>query len=221
MDLLTAAGNRPANRRTPGLRVSLALGLAALWSGPSLGAAPAPYNEDAVKAAFIYRFMEYVGWPGDDGPPAEITIGVLGAPAVATELMNLAQKSAASPRLNVVRLDSIARIDGARVLFVGGGYRGSLRGLTRSLGEKPVLVVSDAASGLDDGGMINFIEVDRRVRFEISTANARRAGLKLSSELLAVAVRVKGAFHPSERPWDPFNSVPRLAMIAPHRSALP
>jgi hypothetical protein len=32
--------------------------------------------------------------------------------------------------------------------------------------------------------------VDQRVRFEISLANARRVGLDISSDLLALAVRV-------------------------------
>jgi hypothetical protein len=41
--------------------------------------------------------------------------------------------------------------------------------------------------------MVNFISIDRRVRFEISLDAARRAGLGIGSELLSVAARVRGS----------------------------
>jgi hypothetical protein len=53
-----------------------------------------------------------------------------------------------------------------------------------------MLVVTDAPGALRDGSMINFQVVDQRVRFEISLAAAERAGLELSSRLLAAAMSV-------------------------------
>jgi hypothetical protein len=53
-----------------------------------------------------------------------------------------------------------------------------------------VLVVTDHARGLDGGGMLNFVPVDGRIRFEASLVRAHDAGLRLGARLLSVAERV-------------------------------
>jgi hypothetical protein len=58
----------------------------------------------------------------------------------------------------------------------------------------------DHPRGLDEGGVINFLIVDRRVRFEVSMNAAQRAGLRISSQLLSVAVRVRGTRTASAAP---------------------
>lgn len=55
-----------------------------------------------------------------------------------------------------------------------------------------MLVVTDEEGGIDAGSTINFLTLDRRVRFEVSLTAASRARLKISSQLLTVAVRVFG-----------------------------
>jgi hypothetical protein len=54
------------------------------------------------------------------------------------------------------------------------------------------------------GSVLNFVIVDKRVRFEISLTAAERAGLKISSELLSVAVRVHGGRRQSDFSCWPF-----------------
>jgi len=53
-----------------------------------------------------------------------------------------------------------------------------------------MLVVTDSPGALKRGSMINFVLSDGHLRFEISLAAADRAGLSLSSRLLAVAQAV-------------------------------
>lgn len=144
-------------------------------------------TEAAVKAAYLFKFPAYVEWPAAvfDGPEAAQVIGVLGAEKVLAELELLAAGRRVNGRPLVARrLLPGDPLDGVHVLHVG---RGSpvppLRGL-------PVLVVTDAPTGLPEHGVLNFVTVDRRVRFEASLAAAERAGLKLSARLLAVAERV-------------------------------
>jgi len=57
---------------------------------------------------------------------------------------------------------------------------------------RPVLIVTSEDDGLDAGSAVNFLLIDQRVRFEISVDAAHSAGLKVASELLAVAIRVRG-----------------------------
>ena len=170
---------------------ALALAACCLWSPMQVATTAEPYSEAAVKAAFLYRFAGYVEWPaaGPSGPP--LIIAVLDDTPVADQLDAAVAKQASTARpTQVVRIAKIADLGDAHVLFVGGAARNNLRHVISTLASRPVLVVTDAERGLDLGATINFRVVDRHVRFEVSVAAARRANLKISSDLLSVAVRV-------------------------------
>jgi YfiR/HmsC-like len=54
-----------------------------------------------------------------------------------------------------------------------------------------VLTVGEDGGFTQFGGIINFVKEDNRVRFEVNVSAAERAGLKISSRLLALARIVK------------------------------
>jgi hypothetical protein len=54
-----------------------------------------------------------------------------------------------------------------------------------------VLTVGETDSFLNDGGMINFVIDNRRVRFDINQKAVVNSALKLSSKLFNVARRVE------------------------------
>jgi len=53
-----------------------------------------------------------------------------------------------------------------------------------------VLTVGETVDFLEVGGIINFIVEEKKIRFEINVAAARKAGLKVRSKLLRLAKRV-------------------------------
>jgi hypothetical protein len=55
---------------------------------------------------------------------------------------------------------------------------------------RPVLTVTSAEGGLEQGSIINFRTVDERVRFELSQDAAEQSGLRLNSRLFSVATNV-------------------------------
>lgn len=171
------------------------------------------YSEDAVKAAYLYRFAGYVKWPDSKQPHAQkplsqkprsqtprsqtplapFTIDVIGDGGVASVLQRLLPDHPINGRPARVRIiRRLADLGDAQMLYIGGDYRGDIHAVIASIADRPVLVVTDEDRGLDDGGTINFLEVDQRVRFEVSLTAADRAGLQISSELLSVAARVQG-----------------------------
>ena len=159
---------------------------AAAWPAPAQDAL-----EASVKAAYLYKFLAYVDWPPATFPAGDSpqVIGVIGADAVHAELRQLvASRPAPTRPLVVRRLAPGDSLDGLHVLYVGRAARPGQ--VAPALAGRPVLVVTDAPSGLADGGALNFVIVDGRVRFEAAPAAAERGGLKLSARLLAVAERV-------------------------------
>jgi hypothetical protein len=183
------------------------------------------HSEAAVKAAYLYRFADYVEWPQQSIPGHPFVIEVEGAPDVARELRHLTGHSINDQGVQVREISSIHEVAGARILYVGAGHANSLRELTPSASSS-LLIVTDEEHGLDLGGMLNFVTIDNRVRFEISLTAAERAQLKISADLLSVAIRVHGGRRqtdefciPSALPPD--NDVPCEIRQADRRRSAP
>jgi len=182
------------------------------------------HSEAAVKAAYLYRFADYVEWPEQAVPGRAFVIEVEGAPDVARELRHL-RPSNNTQGVQVREISSVREVAGARILYVGPGHADFLRELNPSA-TASMLVVTDEEHGLDLGGMLNFVTIDKRVRFEISLTAAERAQLKISADLLSVAIRVHGGRRqtdkfciPSALPQD--NDVPCEIRQADRRRSAP
>lgn len=147
-----------------------------------------------VEAVYLLNFSKFVRWPqtpannrpfticifGEDpfGPALARTISgetLDGRPVVNKQISNPEEATACS--ILYIRTAESTRV--ARVLS-------QVQGL-------PVLTVSDMPNFLERGGIIQFVLMDDRVRFEVNLQPTNRDGLMLSSELLKVAVKVKGA----------------------------
>ncbi len=174
-----------SKRRISALLIALAM---------LLGTAPAwaeTFSVEAVKAAFLYRFASYVEWPADS-PVTPFVIAVAGAEDVAKQLDQLVPRMKVHGRaVEVRRVARVAELDGVHILYVGQEMTSRSRSLRAAAVERPILIVTDDARGLDAGGVINFVEASRNVRFEISLIAADRARLKIDSALLSVAARVE------------------------------
>jgi hypothetical protein len=160
---------------------------------PCLAQAPSQGAEFQVKAAFLYKFAGYVQWPDRAaGPPdAPFTFGVLGADALAEELTQLVEGRTLNGRtVAVQRLRSGGSLEGVHVLFLGRDDAMSIGALRQWVKQRPVLIVTESEGALERGSMINFVLVERRVRFEIALDAAEKSGLRMSSRLLAVAQKV-------------------------------
>lgn len=151
----------------------------------------APYSIDAVKAAYLFRFASYVDWP-ERPADAPFVFGVHGAKDVAVHLERLTTGMRVRGRSAEVRhVQGPADLEGVQVLYVGPNWFRSSRQLRGASGRKPILLVTDHDDGIAGGAVINFIETDRHVRFEISLQAADRGGLRIDSALLSVAARVE------------------------------
>ena len=150
-------------------------------------------SEPAVKAAFLYKFLGYVDWPAQALPPdAPYVIATLGGDDVAGELERIvATRSLNGRRVTVRRIAEGESVRNVHLLYVGRGVAGA-RDVLRALQRQPVLTVTDADRGLELGSILNLVAVEDRVGFEVSLDAAERAGLGISSRMLAVARRVTG-----------------------------
>ena len=149
-------------------------------------------TEPALKAAFLYKFAGYVEWPPTAliSADAPFVIAVAGAEDVAAELERAVQgRTIHERRVEVRRLNATNGLRGVHVVFVGRGAPGA-RAILRSAEANGALTVTENDDGLAMGAAINFLHIDERIGFEVSLEAAERAGLRISSRMLAVARRV-------------------------------
>ena len=183
-------------------RLPRALARLALFAWLCACALPAPAQADAeraleqrVKAAFLFRFTEFVIWPESAyaRPDSPFVMVVSGSEGIAENLRSItAGRSVGGRPVEVRRVGVADQIPAAQLVYLASGDAGRVREQLRGA-PRHALVVTDAEGALDLGSVINFVLVEDRVRFDIALDAAEKRGLRLSSRLLSVARSVRGS----------------------------
>jgi hypothetical protein len=161
-------------------------------------------EEHQIKAAFLYNFIKFVEWPKDrfSGDKDPIVIGVVGKDPFGEVLDQVAQKPVKDRPLVIHRFPSVSsesadpvhpqldQIRKCHMLFICPSEKKVNKRLTAAVEDVALLTVGDTPGFLEEGGMINFLVEERKVRFEIGLAKVRSAKLDISSQLLRLAKRV-------------------------------
>ncbi len=153
-----------------------------------------------VEAAYLYQFGNFVQWPATKaGTGKRFSICVLGRDPFGRALDQIIQGGKVNgATLTDRRIDDLRQAGGCQILFVSASEEDEVDRDLKALSDTPVLTVSDIPDFARRGGMIQFVLVGDRVRFDVNVSNADRAGLKLSSQLLKVALDVRGGQNPKK-----------------------
>lgn len=155
----------------------------------SLSSAQGP-TEHQVKAAFLYNFAKFVEWPIEAfaTPASPLQLCVLGEDPFGSDLKDIVKgKVVAGHEVEVLNPDNLQQCKNCHILFVSPSERARARQILEALQDKSVLTIGDTKGFAEQGGMINFVLENDRVRFEINLKAAERARLRISSKLLNVA----------------------------------
>jgi hypothetical protein len=181
----------PRKRCCVGIRAGILLLLAAVFAGHAQGADEIDLLEYKVKMAFLYNFAKFVEWPATafkthDSP---LVIGILGDTRLPPDLEQAVKGRTVNGRQVIIhRSKSIEDLLEAHVLFISYSEQADYGRIMRMLNGRGVLTVGESPEFLRQGGVINFVLRDNKVRFEIDRAAAEREGLRISSQLLKLAV---------------------------------
>lgn len=148
-----------------------------------------------VEAAYLYQFGNFVQWPSKNPKAAGskyFSVCVLGRDPFGRALDDTLSGSKMNGLPMVARrIDSVADASDCQILFFSSSRRSQLDSSMSALHDAPILTVSDIPNFASRGGMIQFVLVSGRVRFEINLTSAQKAKLRLSSQLLKVAVGIR------------------------------
>lgn len=155
-------------------------------------AAEPAYSPAAVKAAFLHRFASYVEWPESAAVAEPFIVAVSEADDVAGQLEHLLPDlKIKNRRAQLRRVAAPEELDGVDILYIGPGASRRNRALIAAASKLSILTVTDDPDGLATGSVVNFVQIGRNIRFEVSLPAAARSGLRIDSGLLSVAARVE------------------------------
>ena len=141
-------------------------------------------QEYILKAAFLYRFTDYV--EGNSNGEETFSIAVLGNSRITAPLRSIAgDKKVNNKRIVVKQYDDINGLTGAcQMLFISKNYTSSVESAVNKVYDKPVLIITEQPGGCSKGAHINFFTSENKLKFEVNLRSARRSNLKISSQLL-------------------------------------
>lgn len=149
-------------------------------------------EEYQVKAVYLYNFGRFVEWPAVSSTDEAFTICVLGHDPFGPVLdATLSGEAVGDLKLVAKRIPTLRDVTSCRILFVSSSEAGRTREIFARLEKSPVLTVSDIPGFTANGGMIQFVLKENKVRFEVNLAAAEKAGLNFSSQLLKVATDIR------------------------------
>jgi hypothetical protein len=137
---------------------------------------------------FIYNFTKYIQWPPGQ-QSGDFVIGVLGDSPIYEQLQVMSQtRTAGAQKFEIKKLNSVNEIKGLHMLFVPKDQNGQIGSILAKIKGAATLVITEGTGMAGKGSCINFIYIDGKPRFELNKNAADKSNLKVSSELMKLAI---------------------------------
>jgi hypothetical protein len=141
-------------------------------------------EETRIKAAIVYNLARVVAWPEGAEAGDVFVIDVVGSDAAGPAFETLAAKEIRGRTLRVRAWNGEA--DG-QVIFLARSAAGRCGETLAGLAGRPVLTISEMDQFCEQGGIVQLVRRQNKIRMRVNRAAAEAAGLHLSSQLLKVA----------------------------------
>lgn len=164
---------------------------------PATSAAQSP-DERAVRAAYVFNLTKLVGWPPET---TKLVIGFLGSRETGEFLQKMLDGKVSDSRpIHVMLFPSDEELQVCSMVYIAEGQSRKVRTILDKLGNKNIVSVGEADSFAQEGGMIGLVKMGEQIRIQVNPDATRRAGVNISSHLLALAIIVRpGAAPASDR----------------------
>lgn len=146
---------------------------------------PAPVSDAALKVAYVYHFLNLTRWPDGGGP---LIFGIYGESEVGRQLQATLPRQVGSRDIVFLRIHpEDTRPRPCHALFIPATYQRDLPEILGRLGSHPTVSISDAPEFVRNGGMIGFVLVGDKLRFDVNQRASASRGLQFSAKLLELA----------------------------------
>lgn len=145
-------------------------------------------EESSLKAAFIYNFTHFIEWD-DDVFPNEFIIGVAGNSLIDEPLEEIAKTRKVNNKKIIIKyFQSVEDVEKCNILFISKNCKKPLAEFLEKPELKKTLIIGEREEYASMGAGINFVITDKKLKFEINKKSLDDAGLKVSAQLLKLAI---------------------------------
>jgi len=143
--------------------------------------------EYKIKAACLFRFMQFIEWPkstfADESAP--LIVAVLGKDPFG-DLLDDAMKNKRVGGRDVVvkRFSTSKEVEACHLVFVSSSESGTLKEALEALKPHHAATVGETEDFLKAGGIFRFFVAEGKVQFEVSKEAAKESGIEIRSQLL-------------------------------------
>ncbi len=141
-------------------------------------------HEFDVRIAYDFNFGRFMTWPENVSSNAVFEISIYDQ-EIADRARDLLKGRTIRGR--EVLVSNIDKAEAPAIVSLSGMGEDAARAEIRRLRGQPVLTVGDQPGFIEWGGMVRFLELDGRLRFEMNPEAIAVAKLKPSAQLLEVA----------------------------------
>lgn len=152
--------------------------------------------EAKLQAVIVYKMIHFISWPSE---PVVINLCTLGASDFSQAMRVISRKDVMKGRhLTVMEHSVESLLDNSNtsaspchLLYLRDTEAAERRRILDFVQKRPVLTISDKEGFVQEGGIIGFLRQDKKIRFAINRTSSLLSGLKISSQLLNLAIIVE------------------------------
>ena len=141
-----------------------------------------------IHAMMLYNFTKYIQWPETSG---EFVIGVIGDDNIYNTLNSWYNgKLKGNRKFKIVKFNSVEEINKTDILYVAKTSSKDFDQIKLKADTDNTLIITDKSGLGKKGSNINFKMVNNRLAFELNKASIEASSLKVSSQLMSMAILI-------------------------------
>jgi TPP-dependent 2-oxoacid decarboxylase len=147
----------------------------------------AQVSEYRLKAIFLERFTHFIEWPDsaklyDKKTP--FIIGVYGDENFKTILESIyATQKIKSHKVIIKSIKDTSEIPKCHLIYIGKNVKKNIKGIVNSAQKMGVLTIGEKINSSNNGIIIRFYTVNRKIHFKVDKNSAENSGFKLDYHL--------------------------------------
>ena len=137
----------------------------------------------------VYRLSQYVTWP-EKNSSYKFVIGVVGNINDFESFQELALRKGGfhNNPIEVRYFECTEKIDDCQLLYISEECKIGMQQIMKKTKNHPILIVAGKEGYGELGAVINFVETEGKLRFELNEQQANKRGLQVSERLMDIAI---------------------------------
>ncbi|MBV2089860.1 MAG: YfiR family protein [Candidatus Thiodiazotropha sp. (ex Ctena orbiculata)] len=143
-----------------------------------------------LKTVFIYNFAKFTRWPENRSETMQdsLTLCSIGDDNITNNLPKLAGRVLRGKPIKSVKISNESELSECHVLYLAESTQDRIQKILQAIETRPILTISEMKRFSQGGGMIELTQDLEKLRFIINLNTTRSSGLRLSSQLLDLAI---------------------------------